>query len=1826
MGLTVEQKEIIQQYRDAHKDAYKLSDAQINAIINEHLNEVKLTENDSTSLFWSNKDDAVLDSLDLKSSITINEKNGKYAVKKGGEVKYYTVDGNEIGEKEFKLKDYCELVNDYKKEIAEFRQNEPNAVYCTDVQLAAILANNKNFYCVRCDDLFGEHGVFSIKDNASNPFEIKPDGKFCLYSKDVKSVLYYDKLGRQISYEEYNKTDYSNPIAEQKGKIKTFKKENPQLSFLSDTQILQAIYMGVSEIKVCTQYGKNSPSKTIKVQNKTYLYQYSNIIMEILKNKNYRIYEDYYYGDNNRFDKYGNSIEMDDDQTFYKTDIKDALSFYASQIRQYRAKHSIAKYLTDAQIARIIEHNVDNIAIKRLDGSVIGTPEYDSYWINADGQMFIDGEAYYSNGEVSEMDILDIKCLVSNNKDIINTARKNHKEFKNLTDVQIALILHYKASQAVINSDGKRVISMLEEHYIVKDEDPEEIRDISTHPIIDTDGNIFVPIIDYNNYHDNIFEKSIFLDKNGNKITKEEYFDLKNHKFTQKDREWIADFKKQYPYTKNMTDIQMLAVMKANVTGFRFEYTDNTQREENTPSYSSITTRPSGRFYIDKNGMYLYFEKDGRLMNGNGFLDNEYYAKVRYKSGKEETVRDIFLLKNEELQQKVNNVIKENGLIGKTWDFIKNLFGSNSSSEALRENSRYNYPYFHSLNQQGIIDDQKTFTQETGYEFSTENLIKFKNGEFETKREKAIKEYRNGQDIAVDVVGDVVSGFAAFGAYAFAVAAPFSAAFPPVAVGFAAAAIIGGLVKVGVKSLETATSNKKFSAKQMAKDFVTGAFSGILAPFTGGVGGAAGKGIASLLKIQAVKHFGKASTKTGMEVLAEQGIKNTVKNGIKRSFKQKFTTAMTNPAGYEYHGATRIKRAIPLVGELATGGAVAGFFDCGFRTAIDGGSFEDIKDSALSGALGGAIASPILGGLFKSIGKIFHNKGAKKVDSKGLEKYSDETFKLKADDILIDTNNKYGKKYKDCIQYVQSNENLKYNHEFIKDFQYAISTADYKKLEPDFVKQMITNSEELGITSIDLVKIFYNYEPKKISYKQIEKAYRLIGKNRMSKLSDDEFKCVTTFIDFYEKTNINELTAKSKKTLLRILVDNNSGLFKMTDEIKGMFPLIPTTRDEYCTLLPSIARSLGIATNPITKEAAKKFNSSISFLGKTLAEISDEEFAKLTITQEFEKDEFIRIVLQKLRHLSSKEKQKVFDYFGFELHHNKKNPTNYSITGYPVNLNNGKKLAQIESEETKAVIEALRSDVIRFSEQNKIRCNNPQIEKFLNEVVEVLPELRSMIGRTQHGNGKPAGHDFDVMQHSLKVLQKIVQEPKFKDLNDSDKRIMALTSLLHDITKFEGLVDKTHATESAFDAFYISKKFNLTRDEEIKLYTLVKQHEWLEYVNKSPNEETLNKRLIEVAFRLQNDNLFDLSLMFTHADLKAVKVNDAFHSSTTGRGRVSFNQKGERVFDSNSSNGTVKSYGESADIYAEKIKGFVHELQKSKPLLPVTKFPKASSIRNLITKINSDGSTNIKGVYISKEQNGKELVVIKYNEVENWEALGFPKGTISRGITSEGSPIKSLKKFNTGNIKFFVHGLDWENQLAKFDAFALPDSEVLLSTSYAERVESKFRFFRKQGVILDVSSKYVYGGGYTDSGSGYGKFIRDFIVDYTFGGKRECDRLYISQLIKKATGMSDEDYLRFIKENEDKSMLEIEPAKIRNQIIQAFGTINSDVRKGLRSYNEMYISNPRVMGVFAFNASTEEGGASSKVIKNIMEFISKQKDFLKQYAINHDIPFVVFGD
>lgn len=313
--------------------------------------------------------------------------------------------------------------------------------------------------------------------------------------------------------------------------------------------------------------------------------------------------------------------------------------------------------------------------------------------------------------------------------------------------------------------------------------------------------------------------------------------------------------------------------------------------------------------------------------------------------------QNIVKLNNEE--KRLNKIKNQQGFIGNGWDWIKNKTGLGDGSDKAQKQLNSERQMLTQMRNPNAKVNASQFEKITGQKCTKANLEKFKQGELSQASAK-INGYQEGQEMAVDIVADTVSGIAAIPVYGAAVAAaPFTGG-ASIAVGIAAAGATGALLKVGIKAADASSGGRQYTLNDVGHDAATGAFSGILAPVTGGMGGAVGKTVATKLGLQAVKSVGKE--------IVEEATETSIKQGIK--------TALTNPTGYEYVGNSVGKKILAYGAEMMTDGAVSGAADNAFRTTIDGGSLSDIGKAALEGGVGGAIMSPIIGGGIKVSGKI----------------------------------------------------------------------------------------------------------------------------------------------------------------------------------------------------------------------------------------------------------------------------------------------------------------------------------------------------------------------------------------------------------------------------------------------------------------------------------------------------------------------------------------------------------------------------------------------------------------------------------------------------------------------------------------------------------------------------------------------------------------------------------------------------------------------------------------------------------------------------------------
>lgn len=447
-------------------------------------------------------------------------------------------------------------------------------------------------------------------------------------------------------------------------------------------------------------------------------------------------------------------------------------------------------------------------------------------------------------------------------------------------------------------------------------------------------------------------------------------------------------------YLKNNPNVSRDTAIKSLFGGEPLKANGKGISVENSSSGKKTLTLPSGCKVVLNNGKTAYYAPDGKTMNQKSFEAKEgiidlknsgrysirtkngvkYYAadgtelKETYFNAKEGIKQNVTFKTSDgknvditkTMQKRLNNVnnnLKQaednNGFVGKAWSGFKNLTGIGDSSDKVRDLTAKEQKLLKTFTSDSK-NKEKIFMELTGQSFTSENLEKFIKGEIKLKSEMALSGYKEGQEMAVDLTGDIVSGVAAVGVYTLAIAAAPLTGGASIAVGVAAAAAAGAGIKAGVKALDAVSGGREY--KDLKKDLATGAFSGVLAPVTGGLGGAVGKTVATKVGIQAVKTVGKEA----VEEVVETGIKQTVK------------TALTNPAGYKYAGGNFMKKGLAYGAEMATDGAVGGAVDNSFRKAVDGGSVSDVVQAAGEGVVGGLIMSPIVGGGFKGAGKIGH--------------------------------------------------------------------------------------------------------------------------------------------------------------------------------------------------------------------------------------------------------------------------------------------------------------------------------------------------------------------------------------------------------------------------------------------------------------------------------------------------------------------------------------------------------------------------------------------------------------------------------------------------------------------------------------------------------------------------------------------------------------------------------------------------------------------------------------------------------------------------------------
>ncbi len=235
--------------------------------------------------------------------------------------------------------------------------------------------------------------------------------------------------------------------------------------------------------------------------------------------------------------------------------------------------------------------------------------------------------------------------------------------------------------------------------------------------------------------------------------------------------------------------------------------------------------------YINYNNLAYNIEYSSQEVSND---DETIYSSVSYEDSEEST---------ETLQDKFESVQDEQGIIGKLWNGFKNLTGLGLSSNDVED-----------------------------------SIEQYENGEITYEEAlETIESYETKQDGIVDTAANVISGAVVAGA-----------AIATGGVSLAAGAAIGGAVKAGIKTVDRATNEiegDELDAKEIAKDFVTGAVDGAVTIATAGIGQGSAvnsvkeavvDGVISGVKSGAISGAASGAASYTMEAATEEDVDFTV--------------------------------------------------------------------------------------------------------------------------------------------------------------------------------------------------------------------------------------------------------------------------------------------------------------------------------------------------------------------------------------------------------------------------------------------------------------------------------------------------------------------------------------------------------------------------------------------------------------------------------------------------------------------------------------------------------------------------------------------------------------------------------------------------------------------------------------------------------------------------------------------------------------------------------------------------------------------------------------
>ena len=688
--------------------------------------------------------------------------------------------------------------------------------------------------------------------------------------------------------------------------------------------------------------------------------------------------------------------------------------------------------------------------------------------------------------------------------------------------------------------------------------------------------------------------------------------------------------------------------------------------------------------------------------------------------------------------------------------------------------------------------------------------------------------------------------------------------------------------------------------------------------------------------------------------------------------------------------------------------------------------------------------------------------------------------------------------------------------ELLKMSQNAENVVDANKY-----KAVVHVAHNLHSCSESTIKKIINYSKDRhgvIDLEVMKLLIKLANKGNDIDAYSDVIPAYRKLYKFENVTSLSQLNLRQKRDLMRAISRYNHII--QSSQFRSILDpeILPHDNNEYCSIMARLSHSIGINVPKLSKELKTGLFDALDSLADPNKGFLNIDFNTNTpvLELDYSLKDFKNNVWNIVKGSHYSDRTKALDYFGFEL---KNNNGILEMTGFPSADKPDGRLNAIKDKDVQSLIKKLTPEVIKFTQNNSVTIKNaPDVSNDLTAIVQAFPEFLTTIGKVQHGT-----HDFTLDVHSLKVLQGVIKNPLYQDLDKKDQKLLRIAALFHDLTKAENKPDSDHPKNSAFDVYYLLDKLDMKEKDKLKIYQIIKNHSWLAHYDFSKDMTQ------KTAFDMRSGNAFLLQTILTEADLKGVQKNDRFYIAYSGK----------------------------LDKAKTEINNALWELQKTAINLPQAKIPKASELNLHSPNVKVLNSGGIKNVVLYLH-NGMDL-----------QKAGF----------------KNCKSLNDFNI--LVHGLDNKNDASMFQALGLIDSKALLSTSYIIYSKQNYRAFRTEGFVLDVPASNIHAAYWRDFGSGCKKTIKDLFNIYLFKNNEQRNYISEQIKKELHLDSEHYVKLFNLIEDMPMDELDQKAPKVAKAYRKIFENMEMAKRSWGRNYNEILVTSPKIQGIFCYDKSPE---------------------------------------